>query len=248
MKVYLKTFLAMACILVLNYLLTLHPAFAIESNLLEIFFNLFGMIYAIIVGFAIYVVLNNYNEIRYYMSNEVNELQCLRDYLMYVDNQDDVKKEIKGKIKLYVESVVYKEWPAMIKSQKIDLDTPRELYDLMTAVNKIQPANASDNMALEKLIGSVSAITVHRTNRLSASLEKLPPLIRHLIFTLSMFIVVAFAFIPASNFWVNMGLNALNSFGIAFIYFVILDLDYPFGGVWCITPESFAELIPKLEQ
>lgn len=238
--------LVVLCILAFNYLLALHPTLTLNVNLLEIFFNLFGILYAIIIGFAIYVVLNNYNEIKYYMSNEINELQDLRDYLMYVDGQEETKKGIKKNIKRYVESVIHQEWTAMSLGKEVDIDTPAELYDVMVAVNKIEPANASDNVALDKLIGSISAITTYRTNRLNASIEKLPPLLRHLILILSVFIVFTFTLIPIDNFWVNMGLNGLNSFGIALIYFVIIDLDYPFGGVWCITPKPFEDFLKKL--
>lgn len=247
MKVYAKTIVAMLCILAFNYLISLHPALAIDANLLQIFFNLFAMIYAIIAGFAIYSVLNNYNEIKYHMNNEVNALQCLRDYLMYVDHQEDVKKDVVAKIRDYVDAVIDKEWRAMQECRKTDMDTPRELYQLMAAVNTIQPANDSDNIALGRLIANISDITTQRTNRLAASLEKLPTLMHHLILTLSLFIMFTFTFIPTSSFYINMALNALNSFGIAFIYFMIVDLDYPFSGVWSITPEPFMELRKKLQ-
>jgi len=247
MSVYLKTLCVVICILAFNYALTLHPGIPLSFGLLEVFFNIFGVLYAIIVGFVIYLVLDNYNDIKSYIDSEINEIQDLRDYLIYVDEQEELKKEIKAKIKKYLDFVIHEEWPAMESYKKIDMDTPPIIYEIMVAINKIKVNNPSDQVALEKLIGSVAGITTYRTNRLSASLERLPMLMRHLIAILSAFIVLSFTLIPIENFWVNMGLNAISGFGISLIYFIIEDLDYPFGGVWSIKPEAFEELMKKLD-
>lgn len=247
MKIYFKTLFVVLIILVVNYLLYLHPLVTIDAASLEIFFNLFGVIYAIIIGFAIYLVLDNYNEIKYYMNCEVNELQDLRDFLMYVDNQKETNQEILQNIRKYAQSVVEVEWPAMCAYKSVDFDTPEPIYAIMKSVNKIQVNNESDKDALAKLIQNIADITTHRTNRLTASVDRLPSLFKHLIIMLSVVVVFSFTMIPIQNFWVNMGLNAVNSFGIALIYFIINDLDYPFGGVWSLQPTPFQDFLKKLE-
>lgn len=249
MRIYLKVFFVVLLILAFNFLLAkLHWTLpATDEKIMEIFFSLFGVIYAIIVGFAMYIVLDDYNEIKHYIHAEVNELQDLRDYLMWVDNQPKILQEIREKIKTYVEFIIFKDWPYMSKAQNADMDTPPEVYDLMKSINKIKPSNDSDVAALTRLIESIASLNNYRTDRLLSSHERLPGLIKHLIFILSLFIVFTFSLIPVSTFWVNMGLNALNSFGIAFIYFVIIDLDYPFSGVWCIKNEPYQQLLKRVE-
>ena len=250
MRIYFKTFFIVACVMAVTYVLSACVCckqFVIPGNALNIFFGLFGVLYAIIIGFAIFEVLNNYNEIKEFMNSEVNELQDLRDYLMYVDGQDEVKQEIGQHIKKYAQAVVNKEWPAMCSYKKLDIDTPEEMYDVMKSVNKIKPANDSDVMALEKLIDTIGTVTTHRTNRITASVEKLPSLLVQLIFILSAFMIVIFALIPIDALIVKMALTAINTFGIAFIYFVIKDLDYPFGGIWSIKPEPFKSFIARFK-
>ena len=245
MGVYIKTILVVIAILGFNYLLILYPFANIDTNILEVFFSLFGVLYAIIIGFAIYVVLDNYNQVKQCMGKEINELQDLRDYLMYVDDQDEVKEKILKDINAYVQSVISKEWPAMISCQDVDSDTPAEIYAIAQNINTIKTNNPSDSIALERLINSLSAVTTYRTERLVASIEKLPALLRHVIFILSLFIIMVFMLIPITSVWLNMGLNALNSFGIVLIYFVIMDLDYPFGGVWSIRPNPYEKFLQK---
>ena len=246
MGVYIRTIFVVIAVLAFNYLMIIYPLASADTSILEIFFSLFGVLYAIIVGFAIYVVLENYNQIKQCMGKEVNELQDLRDYLIYVDDQDQVKEKIVNNINSYVQSVVDKEWPAMIACQSIDSDTPAEIYAIAQNINTIKTNNPSDSIALERLINSLAAVTTYRTERLVASIEKLPALLSHVIFMLSLFIVFVFTLIPINEFWLNMGLNALNSFGIALVYFVIMDLDYPFGGVWSIRPKPYEEFLKKI--
>lgn len=245
MKVYAKVFFVVIVVSIINYLLILHPVASVGTDSLEIFFSLFGMIYAIIVGFSILVVLNNYNEIRLHMNAEINELQDLRDYLMYVDNQNEVRDEIAKNIREYAVFIVEKEWPAISHYQEVDFDTPPAIYEIMKSVNKIQPTNQSDIVALERLITTIAEITTARTNRLTASVDRLPALLRHLIVILSAVIIFSFTMIPIKEIWLNILLNAVNSFGIALIYFVIMDLDYPFGGVWSIQPEPFQAFLKR---
>lgn len=249
MKIYLKTILVVIVVSTLNFALVQCHWSVKDQNILEIFFALFGVLYAIIMGFAIYVVLNDYNEIRRYIHAEVNELQDLRDYLMWVDNQEDVVKEIKEKIKGYIRFIVGHDWPVMEKGSKIDpddMDTPVEVYELMKSVNKIKPTNESDVSALNRLIETIASLNNYRTDRLISSQEKLPPLIKHIIVMLSLFLMLTFTLIPVESFRVNMLLNSLNTFGIALIYFVIEDLDYPFGGVWVISSDPYQKLLQRL--
>ncbi len=246
MRVYVKTLFVVSLMVLFNYFLAFHQVLTIPEHVLNTFFNLFGVLYAIIIGFAIYLVLDDYEEIKHYMQDEVNEIQDLRDYLMYVDNQEDLVKEIRGKIKVYVEMIVKKDWPAMCGSKKINMDTPPEAYDIMKSINKIRVTDPSDSIALEKLMECLAKATDYRSDRLIASRERLPALIRHVIVILSLFLVITFSFIPIQDLRINLGLNALNSFGISLIYFVITDLDYPFGGVWRITSEEFEDLSKSL--
>ena len=251
MRIYFKTFFVVACVVGLTHYLSTCPCakqFVIPGNGLEVFFGLFGVLYAIIIGFAIFEVLRNYNEIKALMNAEVNELQDLRDYLMYVDGQDETKKEIVSHIKRYAESVVNEEWPAMCSYKKLDIDTPDQMYDVMKSVNKIKPANDSDVMALQKLIDTIGTVTTHRTDRITASIERLPSLLTQLIFILSLFMVSIFAMIPIDSMVIKMTLIGINTFGIAFIYFVIRDLDYPFGGIWSIQPEPFKDFIARFDK
>jgi hypothetical protein len=99
----------------------------------------------------------------------------------------------------------------------------------------------------ERLINTVANVTTHRTNRITVSIETLPSLLVQLLSILSLFMVTACSLIPIDETAFKLLLTVANSFGIAFAYFVILDLDYPFRGVWSLQPRPFEQFIKRHE-
>ena len=248
MGVYVKTILSVSLVTVLDALLRQTDWWRMPEGPLEIFFSVFGVVYAIIVGFAMYEALNNYSQIRHHMNSEVNELQDLRDYLMYVDGHEDVTARIAVGLRDYAASVVEQEWPEMSREHPLDMDTPDQLYRIMADVKAISPGGEREVLAVERSINTLAQITTHRTNRITASVERLPGLLVQLLAILSLFMIVAFTLISIESSGLKTLLTAANSFGVAFTFFVILDLDYPFHGVWSLRPEPFEEFVKRCER
>ena len=245
MGVYLRTLGAVTLMTAAAMVLRQAPWWTITEGTLEIFFGVFGVVYAIIVGFAMYEALNNYSQIRQHMSAEVNELQDLRDYLMYLNGDEQSKREILAALTRYAESVVQQEWPAMRRDEPLDMDTPPELYAVLRRLRALAPTEERQVLAVERLINTLAEITTHRTNRITASVERLPGLLLQLLAILSLFMVAAFTLIPIEAWGLELLLTVANTFGVAFTYFVILDLDYPFHGVWSLQPTPFENFLER---
>ena len=233
-------------ILAVSYLLITYPLLHIEEDVLEIFFGIFSIIYTIVAGFIILVLLENYNSINAHIWAEINELQDLRDYLVYVDNQEHVVNEIKATLKIYVKSVFEQEWPKMIGADKVDVDTSPEIYAIMKSINKIRVTNLSDTVALSKLIDTMGNVTTHRTNRLYSSSEELPFLLKLFIVISSTLVVFIFTLLPIQDVVIRFLLNGVNIFAIVFIYTIIWDLSHPFRGTWSINDGPYRDLATRL--
>ena len=61
----------------------------------EEFYSVFGMIYAIVSGFLLVEVLNRFNKLSEVVEAELNAISDVRDFLLYVDGQEDIKQSVK---------------------------------------------------------------------------------------------------------------------------------------------------------
>lgn len=249
MKIYIKTFFIALLATSFSFLISFYDfIFDADSNIMETFFNVFGTLYAIMVGFVILMVSNYYHQIKNAINDEINSIQDLHDYLVYVDNNDQVVLEIKQAINDYISSIIEQEWPKMRSSEHTEVFTSEPLYNIMKKINKLEPKNPSDIAALEKLMSEVNAITTYRTDRLGMSNENLPPLLVHVSFILSVSVVFVFLFMPIDSFFLKIILNGILSFAVGLIYYMIIDLNNPFRGDWRVTFDSYQKLLEKLKK
>jgi hypothetical protein len=218
------------------------PDVHVDSGVAAVFFAVLGIVYAILIGFAIYMVSNDFNEMRRCVFGEVNQLQNAWDYLTFVDNQEDVVTSVAEALKRHIAFILLQEWPIMVSDDTVDISTPVSMKSLMRAINTIQITNHSDSVALEKLMDCVASAERYRVDRLVASRQRLPSLVYHLVVLLSVIIVVIFSFLAIESLWVNLALNGVNGFAIALVCLIIRDLDNPFRGAWRIEPRPFAAL------
>jgi hypothetical protein len=211
-----------------------------------IFFTVLGVVYAIIVGFVLAELLSRYHRLSTHIHDELNAIEDIRDYLIYVDHNEDTKTCIVDALYGYLVSVVDREWPAMANAQNtIESDTSPELYGIMEAVEQIKVYDRSDVVALEFMIERISDVTTYRTERLEMSRQHLSPALRFLIVFLSLIVAGGFILMNVGSTLIHgfMVLGAVTS--ISLLYVVMADLEQPFTGMWNITDAALRKVVER---
>ena len=209
----------------------------------EEFYSVFGMIYAIVSGFLLVEVLNRFNKLSEVVEAELNAISDVRDFLLYVDGQEDTKQSVKKELQEYVHSVATVEWNTMNDDYAVlNSDTSKELYDVMHAVNKVGVNNESDREALHFLISEMSSITSLRTERISIANQQLPPRLKHLLIYMSIVLVAAFVINAGMEPWIHCFMVGSITACVHLLYIVIADLNTPFTGLWTISVGPLIEL------
>lgn len=220
-----------------------------KSTPWEEFFSVFGMVYAILSGFLLVDVLNRFNKLSETMEDELNAVEDIRDFLLYIDGgQDETIHRIKKELYEYVYSVSQREWERMQRLTKLSSDTSKELYDVMKAVNQIQVTNESDRIALQSLIQKLSNVTNFRTKRICLARQKLPTRLKLLLLFISVMLVTFFLLMGAGTMWMHMMMVGSITVSVHLLYMIISDLDYPFQGIWQIDKTPLDELVRNLER
>ena len=209
----------------------------------EEFYSVFGMIYAIVSGFLLVEVLNRFNKLSEVVEAELNAISDVRDFLLYVDGQEDIKQSVKKELQEYVHSVATVEWSTMNDDYAVlNSDTSKELYDVMHAVNKVEVNNESDREALHFLISEMSSITSLRTERISIANQQLPPRLKHLLVYMLVVLVAAFVINAGMEPWIHCFMVGSITACVHLLYIVIADLNTPFTGLWTISVSPLIEL------
>ena len=215
------------------------------------FFNVFGVIFAIVAGFLLVTVLNRYSNLNQTIEDELNAVESVRDFLVYLDDcqQKSEIDKIKRALEIYVKSVASTEWAEMsAPAIPMDSDTSEELYAVMRSGKGIKVSEERHSIVLSALIETISEITKLRTRRIALANERLPPRLRVLMLFMSTTLVGAFVFLGVQGVFAYIYILVTLSVSIHLLYMVIEDLDHPFYGVWNIRRGPLDELVKRFEQ
>ena len=214
------------------------------------FFNVFGVIYAIVAGFLLISVLNRYSALNQAIEDELNAVESIRDFLVYVDeDQQDSKIALKQALMNYTKSLSIKEWKEMSDPHiPTNSDTSDELYEVMRMGKGLQVRKESDGIVLSALMGNISEIAKLRTRRIALANERLPPRLRILMLFMSVALVAGFVLLGVRGVYAHVYMSVSLSISIHLLYMVIDDLDHPFYGVWNINRAPLEELVIRFEE
>lgn len=215
----------------------------------ESFFSVFGMSYAIIAGFLLLDVLRRFSDLSQTFEAELNAVEDVRDFLVYVDGgQEEAKSQIRKELLEYVRSVSEDEWKDMPDPKKpVNSDTSKELYDVMEAVNKLEVTNPSDSVALRSLIEKLSDITSFRTRRIALAKERLPVRLKLLLAFMSTTIVAVFILLSLKANIIHLIMVGAVTFSVHLLYMIVTDLDEPFTGHWNIDKAPLDQVKHEFE-
>ncbi len=213
------------------------------------FFTVFGVIYAIIAGFLLLDVLGRYGELARTCEAELNAVECIRDFLVYLEaNQPEIGIRIRRSLRDYVASVSMTEWPQMCDAAgDTDSDTSEELYALMRVVNEVEVKTEADQVVLTAFIDKIAEITTKRTERICLANTRLPPRLKALLLFMSISLVAGFLLMKVANVYVHFFMAASLAMCVHLLYLIIEDLDHPFYGVWNVSNSGFDQLLVKFE-
>jgi hypothetical protein len=222
---------------------TLYDKLIDDSGAWATFFTVYGVLYAIIVGFLMLEALSKYNNLSELIDEEVNDLQDIRDFTFYLQCPGHIKEKILSELGEYAYSVATKEWQQMKTSQSTDRDpdTTKEFYEILLAINNMEIANKFDEIALKILLNKIAEITTDRTKRLSIAHQRLPLQMKFLLYLMSVILIVGLILVGVHHLSIHIIMVVSLVMSVHLLNILIFDLDNPFKGLWQLTPQLFIE-------
>lgn len=225
----------------------------------EVFFNIFGTVYAVIAGLILVEEFQRHSHLREKLELELNALQDIRDFLDYMDadckteeeksEQLRVKSNIRHALFMYILSLLAFDWPRMKKGKSsLDSDTTSELKTLIMKINTlvIGENNESDKVGLSSMMSLVADITTLRTQRLTLIRKTVPVQLKYLIHLMGGVLVLGIILIGIHNLFLHLLLTFFSSSIILIIFLLFEDLHNPFVGQWRIHSGGFYQFLEKM--
>lgn len=211
------------------------------------FFDVFGVMYAILAGFLLLRVLDRFTSLSQAIEGELNSVQDARDLLVYFGEdqypqQRKIVKELSDYLKLFTGS----EWRQMRRPRRrrrdhVMSDTTEELWQIMREVKDLRCDDECDRFALRSLIQKMSDLTSYRTSRVGLAYDRLPSHLKFLLALVSVVLIGAFIVLQISHPVVHLAIIASMTAVIHLVYAIIADLDHPFAGTWNVSKAPMEE-------
>ena len=212
-----------------------------------VFYTVFGVLYAIIIGFILISTLDKFDNLKRSIDSEVNEIQNVRVLLKYFsDSQKEVINNVRKALLSYVNSIHSIEWENMIKKESLP-EFSSELENVIESVSHLKSEDENDNIALTSIINTLSGLTECRTKRIYLSKEEVPPPIMKLLIFMSFILVSGFIIMGVQNFWVHIFMVWSLSTTLQLVINLLIDLNSPFEGIWVLEKEPYSDIVGSIE-
>jgi hypothetical protein len=193
-----------------------------------------GTIYAVLLAFVVFVVWQQHNETRSAVEGEANELSDLYRTIRALPGTERVKACIQA----YGRIVVDEEWTAMAGgawSKKAE----QTMEEIWQALQGVEPHGGRDEALYSEALARFNDLSDARSHRLYCGLLRLPPSLWVLLLTNGGLVVGSMWIFGLESFSAHALMTVALAGSIAFILFLVADLDNPFWGSWRVGPDAF---------
>jgi hypothetical protein len=202
-----------------------------------VIFNAFGLLYAVLVAFVVYVTWISYDTSKKHIEMEVNKLSDL--YLDAEAFEEPMKTDIRIALTEYTRSVVDEDWAVMSNSKK-HTKQGRDAYKaIWTVYTGVDVQKIKNGAMYSESLAQLNAMSEFRRLRKFSS-KNSTPLAIWIILLVGGMISITYTYFFGTRFLkAQCIMTASYTTMNAMVLFLIYILDNPFNGYSAISDEPF---------
>jgi len=219
-----------------------HRSLKIHNDIAGPIFNTLGVIYAVLLGFMVVVVWQDFDRVKV---NVEMEMGCLAN--LYIDSsvfEQEFKDNVRGAITAYAREVIG-EWDMLAKGNG-SAEALEAIGRLVALYGKHQFKSENEKIFLEKSIDRVSDLLNLRTLRLNAAGTGIHGLLWFVLVAGGVITIIFTIFFGTENLTAKIIMSALLAMLIALVLFTILEFSLPFVGSARVSCEPFKLFVSRI--
>ena len=202
-----------------------------------------GVVYAVLLGFVVVVVWQEYADARAAADDEATLVASLFENAAAFSEPQ--RGELDQRLETYARSVITEEWAAMAR-QRERVSTELAFHDLWQGFRTATPHSRVEQIFYDQSIQQMEQLTEARQDRLLASHAKVPG-VMWTVLLMGGLITVGFTyFFGVSNFRAQLMMVLVLATTVGLVLFLILAMNYPFTGGLSIRPSAMQEVLEDL--
>jgi hypothetical protein len=210
-------------------------------DVIEYMVMMIGVVYAIVLGLAIAGVWEGRSGAQ---AEVLAEAQALHEVSARVQvYPDDVRDRIRADVNAYAAFVADKEWPYMKKHGELSPRGTELLDTLRTDVTRFDPKSDLAAQAYQPVVDEVAAVDEARASRGQSAGATMPGMVWFGLITGALVTVGLIFTLQIRRSPKELLLAGLFSALIAFLLFLIWDLDAPFGSGLSVSADTIRDLV-----
>jgi hypothetical protein len=225
--VVMPTVLVMAMTLVVRKVVGL-DRLEVNNEVAGFKYAVLGVIYAVLLGFAVIVVWENYRD---GTSAVIKESSALSTIFRLADGVGPGAGEsIREAAHKYGVIVVTMEGPILAQGGLVSVEATNALTALYAAVLDAHPQTLEQSDAYQSLLTALTTLSDGRRDRLELAGSTVPQVVWIALFGGAILNVIFTLFFGTRHIWVQMIMSGMLSAVIFIALFAIVAMDHPFLG------------------
>ncbi len=215
-----------------------------QNEVAGFFIAVLGVVYAVILAFAVIAVWEDLDESRVTAEREANSVGDL--YRLAEGLPEPVRRPLQEQALAYARTVVIDEWPLLNRGGE-SANSGAAIESLWSLIRSFEPSGPREEALYGKLLDEIQEISDARRMRLLSAREGIPHLIWGVLIGGGVVTVLFTYFFGLKNFRAQIAMTALYVMSIGFVLFLIASIDYPFSGAVSVRPDAMEQVIRRLE-
>ena len=205
-------------------------------------YSTLGVIYAVLLGFVVVIVWQDFNRAKLNVEMEVN---CLAN--LYIDSEpfeQIFKQKVHSGIGIYTKAVI-DEWDVLARGG-YNLKAQKAIEQLIILYSSYSPQNETEKVFFAKSIDQVNELFSLRMLRLMDTNTGIHFLLWFVLITGGVITIVFTIFFGTESLSAKIIMSTLLAMLIVLVLFTILEFSFPFTGSAKVPCESFKQLLVRL--